>query len=334
MVRQGLTVEGAVVRYETAQGPAVTAVDGVDLQVAPGEVVALLGASGSGKSSLLRAVAGLEPLASGSVWWDDDELTGVPTHKRGFGMMFQNAALFPSMNVGRNVEYGLHAIPRAARRRRVQELLELVGLPGHERRRVTELSGGQAQRVALARSLAPEPRLLLLDEPLSALDRGLREHLVDVLGEVLRATHTTAVYVTHDQDEAFTIADRVAVLAEGRLLQVDPPQLLWRHPVSREVAEFLGYGPFLDPDAAATLGLPGVPAGSLAGLGPDALVLDADGIDLDVLGQAHRRGHVEVEVRLPDGRTAELQVSDEVATQRVRVRADGDAVVVVPAEVD
>ena len=334
MVRRGLTVEGAIVRYETAEGPAVTAVDGVDLQVAPGEVVALLGASGSGKSSLLRAIAGLEPLASGSVWWDDDELTGTPIHKRGFGMMFQDAALFPSMDVGRNVADGLHALPRAARRGRVEELLELVGLPGHEKRRVTELSGGQAQRVALARSLAPRPRLLLLDEPLSALDRRLRERLVDVLGEVLRATHTTAVYVTHDQDEAFTIADRVAVLAAGRLLQVDPPRRLWRHPESRAVASFLGYGPFLGPDAAAYLGLEGVAPGTVVGLGPDALVLDPDWVALAVLGQAHRRAHVEVQSRLPEGRTAELRLADEVATQRVRVGVDPDAVVRVPAEAD
>lgn len=209
---KGLLVTDAVVSYVTASGP-VTAVDHVNLEVAPGEIVALLGASGSGKSSLLRAIAGLEPLAGGRITWDGLDLTGLPVHRRGFGMMFQDAQLFPTMNVGGNVAYGLHGRPAAERQARVAELLELVGLPGYGRRRVTELSGGQAQRVALARSLAPQPRLLLLDEPLSALDRALRERLVEDLGVVLRATHTTAVYVTHDQDEAFTLADRVVVLA-------------------------------------------------------------------------------------------------------------------------
>ena len=151
----GLTITDAVVTYDT-RATTVTAVDRVSLHVEPGEVVALLGASGSGKSSLLRAIAGLEPLASGSVAWDGADLAGVPTHRRGFGMIFQDAALFPTMDVGRNVAYGLGRLPRSRRAERVAELLELVGLPGYERRRTTELSGGQAQRVALARSLAPE----------------------------------------------------------------------------------------------------------------------------------------------------------------------------------
>ena len=152
----------------------VTAVDGVSLHVAPGEVVALLGASGSGKSSLLRAIAGLEPLAGGRITWEGRDLAGTPTHRRNFGMMFQEPALFPSLTVGKNVAYGLHKVPRGRRPEVVDRFLELVGLPGYQGRKTTELSGGQAQRVALARALAPAPRLLLLDEPLSALDRELR----------------------------------------------------------------------------------------------------------------------------------------------------------------
>lgn len=308
----------------------ITAVDGVSLDVAPGEVVALLGPSGSGKSSLLRAIAGLEPLASGTVTWDGVDLAGVPTHKRGFGLMFQEPALFPSLTVARNVAYGLHELPRAQRPAVVTRMLELVELPGYGPRRITELSGGQAQRVALARSLAPEPRLLLLDEPLSALDRSLREHLAEVLARVLRATGTTAVHVTHDQDEAFTIADRVAVLVEGRLLQIDTPSVLWRRPATREVAAFLGYGPFLAPADAAGLGLPGVAPGDVVGLGPRSLVPDAAGTVVDVRSEHMRRGYVEVAVALPSGESAELRVPDRIGAGRMGVRLDPQAVAVVP----
>ncbi len=329
--RAGLSVTGAVVRYTTAEGQTVMAVDGVDLAVAPGEIVALLGASGSGKSSLLRAIAGLEPLAAGAIDWDDEDLTRTPTHRRGFGMMFQDAQLFATMNVGRNVAYGLYAWPRTERAARVEELLEIVGLSGYGRRTVNELSGGQAQRVALARSLAPRPRLLLLDEPLSALDRALREHLVGVLSEVLRATHTTAVYVTHDQDEAFGLADRVAVLASGRVLADAPADDLWRHPPTREVAAFLGYSPFLDADVAARLGMGGVPRGWLVGLGIGGLVPDPAGVAVPIAAQRHQRGKVEVAVTLPDGQPAVVVAETTVPGDSLGVRIDPDAVVTVPA---
>jgi len=327
----GLTVADAVVRYATTGGGVVTAVDHVDLAVAPGEIVALLGASGSGKSSLLRAIAGLEPLASGSVAWDGEDVTALQVHRRGFGMMFQDAQLFATMNVGRNVAYGLHGRPAAERAARVEQLLELVGLPGYGRRKVTELSGGQAQRVALARSLAPQPRLLLLDEPLSALDRSLREHLVEVLGSVLRATRTTAVYVTHDQDEAFTLADRVAVLAEGRKLADAASEELWRHPPTRQVAAFLGYGPFLDADLAARLGLPGAEPGRLVGLGTGGLVADPGGLAVPIAAQRHQQGKVRAVVTLPDGQPADLIVETTLPATQVRVRIDPDAVVTLPA---
>ena len=232
----GLSVRGLAVTYGDLH-----AVDGVDLEVAAGEVVALLGASGSGKSSLLRAVAGLEDVAAGEVAWDGRSMVRVPVHKRGFGLMFQDGQLFEHRDVGSNIAYGLTGLPRAQRGERVREMLELVGLPGFERRRVTTLSGGQAQRVALARALAPAPRLLLLDEPLSALDRALREQLATDVRTILRRGGTTALYVTHDQDEAMTVADRVGVMEAGRLLRLDTPQRLWADPGSSKVARFLGF---------------------------------------------------------------------------------------------
>jgi len=230
-----LDIQDLTVRYGS-----LTAVDAVSLSVAPGEIVAVLGASGSGKSSLLRGVAGLEPLAGGRVLFDGDDVTGTPVHKRGFVVMFQDGQLFPHLSVAGNVGYGLAKLPRPDRDRRVADLLELVGLAGYGERPITALSGGQAQRVALARSLAPNPRLLLLDEPLSSLDRALRERLADALDQILHTTGTTALYVTHDQDEAFTLADRVAIMREGRLVQVATPDELRAHPVDSDVAAFLG----------------------------------------------------------------------------------------------
>jgi thiamine transport system ATP-binding protein len=239
----GLTVRDVVVHYEGARrGTGTTAVDGVTLDVASGEVLALLGPSGCGKSSLLRAVAGLEPVASGTVAFDGEDLAGVPVHRRGFGLLFQEGQLFPHRDVGRNVAYGLEiqGLSRTDRDARVAELLDAVGLTGLARRAVTTLSGGQQQRVALARSLAPRPRLLLLDEPLSALDRQLRERLAQDVRRTLKDTGTTAVFVTHDHTEAFTVADRVAVMDAGRLLQVAAPDALVAAPASERVAEFLG----------------------------------------------------------------------------------------------
>ncbi|WP_040162395.1 ABC transporter ATP-binding protein [Nigerium massiliense] len=334
---RGLTLRDAVVEYQATpiggRPTVVRAVDGVSIEVQPGEVLAMLGPSGSGKSSLLRSVAGLEPLASGQVWWDDDEVTATPVHKRNFGMMFQDAQLFPSMNVRKNVGYGLNKWKRADRTARVEELLELVGLGGYGDRKVTELSGGQAQRVALARALAPSPRLLLLDEPLSALDRGLREHMVGELSHGLRATGTTALYVTHDQDEAATIADRIAVLADGRLLQVATPGDLWARPANRRVADFLGYGPFLEATAAAELGYRGTLApGELLALGPDALVLSDDGLPVPVLNETHRRGRAELTVELPDGQHAAVPCPEGAgASPHVRVMLNPDDAVSVPA---
>ena len=271
----GLSLTGLRVTYPAPRpAPPVAAVDGVDLEVGVGEVVALLGASGSGKSSLLRAVAGLEPVSGGDVAWAGRSVVRTPVHRRGFGLMFQDGQLFPFRDVAGNVAYGLTGMTRPERDRRVAQVLDLVGLGGYGGRAVTTLSGGQAQRVALARALAPRPRLLLLDEPLSALDRALREQLSLDLRTILREQGMTALYVTHDQDEAMTVADRVGVMADGRLARLDVPERLWGDPGSRQVAEFLGYSPVLGADDVACLGWEGaLAAGGATDGGSPALAL-------------------------------------------------------------
>ena len=318
----GLSVRGLAVTYGDLR-----AVDGVDLEVAAGEVVALLGASGSGKSSLLRAVAGLEDVAAGEVAWDGRSMVRVPVHKRGFGLMFQDGQLFEHRDVGSNIAYGLTGLPRAQRGERVREMLELVGLPGFERRRVTTLSGGQAQRVALARALAPAPRLLLLDEPLSALDRALREQLATDVRTILRRGGTTALYVTHDQDEAMTVADRVGVMEAGRLLRLDTPQRLWAEPGSSKVARFLGFDVVgalaLAPGALrvveAAAGKPGERGGAAQTDIPATPETLPATLPATVLASRLRRGQWEAEVELDPERlaalagTAGLAGPDEVA---------------------
>jgi thiamine transport system ATP-binding protein len=280
-------------------------------------------------------VAGLEPLAGGSIGWDGVELTTTPVHRRGFVMMFQDGQLFPHRNVAGNVGYSLTGLSRAVREARVAELLELVGLAGYQRRLVTELSGGQAQRVALARSLAANPRLLLLDEPLSALDRGMRERLVEVLGSSLRATGTSALYVTHDQDEAFAIADRIGVLIAGQLRQLAPGPTLWHQPADAAVAGFLGYDPLLSHAEALVLGWPGsgavgqVAVGQVA-VGPSGLVERPDGVVVPVVELRHRRGPSQAVVRLPGGELGQVQLSGEVAVAtelRVGLEASGCALI-------
>ena len=311
----GLSVRGLAVTYGDLR-----AVDGVDLEVAAGEVVALLGASGSGKSSLLRAVAGLEDVAAGEVAWDGRSMVCVPVHKRGFGLMFQDGQLFEHRDVGSNIAYGLTGLPRAQRGERVREMLELVGLPGFERRRVTTLSGGQAQRVALARALAPAPRLLLLDEPLSALDRALREQLATDVRTILRQGGTTALYVTHDQDEAMTVADRVGVMEAGRLLRLDTPQRLWADPGSSKVARFLGFDVVGDlalapgalrvvEAAAGELGEPGEPDGPAQTEIPAAPETPGT-LPATVLASRLRRGQWEAEVELDPERLTALAGPD------------------------
>ena len=256
-----LTLRDVVVQYDE-----VRAVDRVSLDLEQGRVLAVLGPSGCGKSTLLRAVAGLEPVTEGSVAFDGRDLAGVPTHKRGFALMFQDGQLFAHLSVARNVAYSLRlrGVPTAARATRVRELLDLVGLAGFEDRLPATLSGGERQRVALARALAVEPRLLLLDEPLSALDAALRGRLALDLREILRAAGTTALMVTHDHEEAFTVADEMAVMRAGRIVQRGALSAVWRAPVDTDTALFLGYARVLTGTGAARVlaaaGLPTAPA--------------------------------------------------------------------------
>jgi ABC-type Fe3+/spermidine/putrescine transport system ATPase subunit len=221
----------------------VRVLDDVTLEVADGEIASLLGPSGCGKTTLLRIVAGLELPDAGTVRYDGEEITRRAVHLRHFGFMFQDYALFPHMNVGANVAFGLRMAgwDKAQQRRRVDEMLEIVNLRGYAQRSVDELSGGEQQRVALARTLAPSPRLLLLDEPLANLDRLLREELVDELRTIISRVGVTTIFVTHDQAEAFALANHVVVMRQGRIEQEGTPQAVHRHPANTFVAGFLGF---------------------------------------------------------------------------------------------
>lgn len=293
------------------------AVDSFTLEVPRGQIVAILGPSGSGKSTVLGLAAGLLEPDAGDVLWNGISLLGTPPNARGFGLMFQDFVLFPHMNVYENVAFGLRMKQRRSASQegapgndvslteeqihaRVVEMLEMVGLPGFEKRDVNTLSGGEQQRVALARSLAPRPRLLMLDEPLGSLDRNLRERLVVQLKEILQGLGQTAIYVTHDQEEAFILADQVAVMNAGRLEGIDTPEGLYAHPPTAFVARFLGLTNLLPGDAQR--------------VGGRTVVKTAIG-DLPVKGEV--QGQVTVLVR-PDA--ARLQDSHEENNADISLR--------------
>jgi thiamine transport system ATP-binding protein len=384
-----LRVSGLDVRYGNKM-----AVSEVDLTVADGEVVALLGPSGCGKSTLLRAIAGLEHPSAGAIRWDDTDLAGVPVHRRGFGLVFQDGQLFPHRNVAANIAFGLRMHPhpnnekppgspqqippptlggrplaslseggvgkrdrrgglwitlvlwitsvvggRADTSGRVDDMLELVGLKGFGSRGVTELSGGEQQRVALARALAPRPRLLLLDEPLSSLDRALREQLAIDLARVLRASGSTALVVTHDHDEAFTLADQVAVMRDGRVVQVGRPDEVWQRPVDEATARFLGCELVLDASVAdgvltcefGTAMVPWAPDGQVrAALRPAALRVGDGPIGGTVIARVHRRDHVRLVVdtgnRVVNAVAGTADAPQPGTAVRLTLDADGIAV--------
>ncbi len=265
MVDPYLRIEKLTKSFEST-----AAVRDLSLEVSRGEILALLGPSGSGKTTTLRLLAGFERPDGGRIVVGGEDVTDAPPAARRFGMVFQHYALFPHLDVGSNVAFGLAARGEAAARR-VREVLAMVDLEGFERRAVAELSGGQQQRVALARSLAPEPRVLLLDEPLSNLDPALRERTRRELRRAIRQVGITTVFVTHEQEEAFDLGERIAVLREGRLEQVGTPDELYEAPATAFVAGFVGRTTALPGSAV------GGPPGSRALVRPEAMRLVADG---------------------------------------------------------
>ncbi|MYX31551.1 ATP-binding cassette domain-containing protein [Streptomyces sp. SID8381] len=304
-----LRLEAATVRLG---GRAV--LDAVDLAVAEHEIVCVLGPSGSGKSTLLRAVAGLQPLDSGRVLLDGRDQAAVPVHRREVGLMFQDHQLFPQRDVAGNVGFGLrmHGTAKVERAARVQELLDLVGLPGAGGRAVAALSGGEQQRVALARALAPRPRLLMLDEPLGQLDRTLRERLVVELRELFGRLGTTVLAVTHDQGEAFALADRVVVMRDGEIAQSGTPLQVWQRPADAFVARFLGFENVVEASvegqaALTPWGKVPVPEGSAGGartllVRPAGvrLVPAGEGLRCTVAARAFKGTHVAVHLQPGD----------------------------------
>jgi thiamine transport system ATP-binding protein len=310
-----LKVEDVTVRFDGKP-----ALEDAELEVAEGEVVALLGPSGSGKSTLLRVVAGLQRPDTGRVLLAGEDATAIPAYRRGIGVVFQDHALFHHRDVWGNVAFGLRMrdTPRDEIERRVAELLDLVGLAGFERRSIATLSGGERQRVALARALAPEPRVLLLDEPLGSLDRPLRERLLDDLERIFDTLGVTAVYITHDFAEAFALGDRVAILRAGQVVQAGTPDEVWARPATEDIARFLGLanvrdGVVIHPEAVKVMRVAEGERG--------------DGVVEDAVRQGST---VRIAVRLDDGRGLEAAVAELAHPEpgdRVRVEVDPTGVV-------
>jgi len=334
-----------------------TPADDFSIDIRRGEFFTMLGPSGSGKSTILRMIAGLEAPDSGAIWIDGQDMTRTPPWGRHLGMVFQHYAVFPHMTVAGNVGYGLRnagASP-AETRARVAELLQLVGLPGFEGRRVTQLSGGEQQRVAIARALAPRPTILLLDEPLSALDEKVRREMQTELRGIHQRTGTTFIYVTHDQEEALTMSDRVAVLNRGRYVQCDAPKAIFRRPRTPFVARFFRGCNVLDaglaPEgsglrvsiAGRSVCLPGSlaerPAGKVAIRGESIAIGEGPEVGLTLpalVRQVTYRGlYTSCDLQLDDGQmlAATRSTSDEIREgDKVTIRVSGADVI--PLEAD
>ncbi|MGY1457387.1 MULTISPECIES: ABC transporter ATP-binding protein [unclassified Luteimonas] len=325
-----LDIAGIRVGYPEPRGGSRVVVDELSLSLPAGHIGCLLGASGCGKTTVLRAVAGFEPVLAGSIEVRGRRVAApglmLPPEQRSVGMMFQDYALFPHLDAATNVAFGLRALSRDARRARVEEMLELVGLADRGGAYPHELSGGQQQRVALARALAPGPALLLLDEPFSNLDTDTRQHLAAELRDLLKASGATVLMVTHDQGEAFAMADQIGVMDGGRILQWDGAEALYRRPQDRFVAGFIGRGTLVP---AAALGLA---RGGDVLLRPHALQPDPEGaVRAELVALAFRGpGHV-ASLRLSGGTVVEVDLEDVAGVQglvagapvRLRLADDG-----------
>jgi iron(III) transport system ATP-binding protein len=331
-------------------------VRGLSLALERGAIGCLLGQSGCGKTTALRCIAGFEPVTHGEIRLAGTLVSGpavtVPPDKRRIGMVFQDYALFPHLSVAENIAFGLHGVARAARGRRVAELVDAVGLGGHAHKYPHELSGGQQQRVALARALAPEPELLLLDEPFSNLDVEMRERLGADVREIIKRTQTTAVLVTHDQQEAFAIADEIGIMHEGRIVQWDSAYNLYHRPANRFIADFVGQGVFL-PGHVRSARAVDIELGTLAGeippmcdlgcdqcgkgcqvevlLRPDDVVHDdASALKAEVVHKAFRGAEILYTLRLASGRKVLALVPshhNHALGERIGIRLDVDHVV-------
>ena len=347
-----LTVSDVDVRYS---GNATPAVKGVSLQLKAGQIGVLIGPSGCGKTSLLRAIAGLEPVSAGSVQLSDRVVSQpgltAPPEKRRMGMVFQDYALFPHLTVAGNIAFGLHGQVSSDKAKRIAEVLHLVGLEGVQDRFPHELSGGQQQRVALARALAPKPELLLLDEPFSNLDVDLRERLALEIRQILKAANATALFVTHDQMEAFAIGDVIGVIEEGHLHQWDDAYHLYHRPASRFVAEFIGHGVFIegirslnqghiqvqtvlgdliDTDLVANQTGEGAQACDVLLRADDIVHDDAALVKAEILRKAFRDSEFLYTLRLQSGETVMAHVPshhDHTVGEWIGIRAEVDHVV-------
>ena len=352
-----LAIHDLTVRYPQA---ATAVLERLSLELVQGDIGCVVGSSGCGKTTLLRAIAGLVQVSSGSIDIGGRRVAGdgidAPTEKRGIGLVFQDYALFPHLRVDENVAFGLRALPRAERAPRAQRLLELVGLQPYARKYPHELSGGQQQRVALARALAPSPSLLLMDEPFSNLDVELRARLGAEVRQILKDSGTSAILVTHDQQEAFAIADRVGVMHQGRLEQWDRPYEIYHRPGSRYVADFIGQGVFL-PARVLDSRRVSIELGVLKGdvplpcnvgcdtcgrgchvevlLRPDDVVHDdASPMTAQVVRKAFRGADFVYTLRLDSGREVLALVPshhDHAVGERIGIRLDADHVVTFPS---
>ncbi|MEZ4606467.1 MAG: ABC transporter ATP-binding protein [Deinococcales bacterium] len=277
----------------------IQALKGISLNLAAGESIALLGPSGCGKTTLLRLVAGLELPDYGDIYLNKQEISRLAPQKRGFGMVFQDYALFPHLKVGKNIAYGLaeQGLSPKAQTLRVAELLEMVGLRGYESRRIEALSGGEQQRIALARALAPKPKVLLFDEPLSNLDYNLREELKREIKQILAQEQVSALYVTHDQHEAFFLADRIAVMQEGLIMQLDTPQKLYSQPKNVSLARFLGH-PNIYPNIGKLSSFANVSSPYLL-IRQELVGLGDKGFSCNILAQEMRGAQVRLSLFMP-----------------------------------